>query len=522
MMAIPQYLLLLIVLILTACRGTREEQYQSPEASGYAYNEPFRPQFHFSPPENWMNDPNGMVYYDGEYHLFYQYYPDSTVWGPMHWGHAVSKDLVYWEHLPIALYPDSLGLIFSGSAVMDLENTSGFGSKEAPPMVAIFTHHSQEKERSGKPYQYQSLAYSLDKGRTWEKYSGNPVLPNQGIPDFRDPKVFWHEDSSRWMMILAVKDHVEFYSSPDLKEWTFLSEFGRDAGGHGGVWECPDLFPLTAENGTTKWVLLLSINPGGPLGGSASQYFVGEFDGKSFTSDFENEEIKWLDRGSDNYAGVTWSNIPETDGRRLFIGWMSNWNYGQLVPTKVWRSAMTLPRSLGLLRKGDSWLVTSQPIRELDQLEVNSTPFVRQMIDGLANYSELVDEGTFRVQLELIPSAQKHDFLITFSNREGEKVNIGYNSDKKLFSFDRLSAGEDDFYYDFGKAHEINFQPDSDTLNLDIFVDHASVEVFVNKGELVMTELVFPTTPYINFSLDTKSSPLLVNGELSELRSIWK
>lgn len=265
-------------LMLGAC-GTNGKVADPSAVDTTFYTEPYRLQFHFSPKANWMNDPNGLVHYNGEYHLFYQYYPDGTKWGPMHWGHAVSKDLFHWEHLPIALYPDSLGLIFSGSAVADVKNTSGFGSMQNPPLVAIFTYHSMEKEKVGKTdYQNQGVAYSVDNGRTWTKYENNPVLKNQGIKDFRDPKVFWHEASAKWVMILAVKDHVELWNSKDLKVWNKLSDFGIDYGGHGGVWECPDLFEATIEGTSEKrWVMLVSINPGGPNGGSATQYFIGDF-----------------------------------------------------------------------------------------------------------------------------------------------------------------------------------------------------------------------------------------------------
>ena len=308
-----------------------------------------------------MNDPNGMVFYEGEYHLFYQHYPDDNVWGPMHWGHTVSQDMVNWKHMPIALYPDELGYFFSGSAVIDWQNTSGLGTVDNPPMVAIYNYHepvgAEDPDRTD--FQYQGIAFSLDKGRTWTKYDNNPVLNNPGIRDFRDPKVMWFEPTQRWIMTLAVKDHISFYSSPDLISWTHESDFGLEVGGHGGVWECPDLFALQVDDSDeVKWVLLVSINPGGPAGGSATQYFVGEFDGASFIMDpsfapqvtppagSDEERAVWMDYGPDNYAGVTWSDVPDSDGRRLFIGWMSNWSYSQVVPTTVWRSAMTVPREL--------------------------------------------------------------------------------------------------------------------------------------------------------------------------------
>ncbi|HZH37827.1 MAG TPA: glycoside hydrolase family 32 protein, partial [Flavisolibacter sp.] len=306
-----------------------------------AYNEPHRPQIHFTPKTAWMNDPNGMVYHNGTYHLFYQHNPDSTVWGPMHWGHATTKNLVHWQHQPVKLFPDSLGTIFSGSAVVDVNNTSGFGSKGKVPLVAIFTHHNPVMEKAGRnDFQYQSLAFSLDEGKTWTKYTGNPVVKNPGIRDFRDPKVMWHQGSGKWIMTLATLDRVTFYSSSNLKDWLKESEFGKELGAHGGVWECPDLFPLE-YNGEQVWVLLVSINPGGPNGGSATQYFTGRFDGKTFTP--LQTDTQWIDYGPDNYAGITWSN---TGKRKIFLGWMSNWQYAAAVPTQTWRSAMTIPRDL--------------------------------------------------------------------------------------------------------------------------------------------------------------------------------
>jgi fructan beta-fructosidase len=258
-----------------------------------------------------MNDPNGMVYYKGEYHLFYQHYPEKSVWGPMHWGHAISTDLVHWEHMPIAIYPDSLGYIFSGSAVADYNNTSGLGTKENPPLVAFFTYHDMKAEKEGRftEIESQAIAYSLDKGRTWTKYKGNPVVKNPGIRDFRDPKVIWHNDSKQWIMSIASGQVIKFYSSPNCLDWTYLSEFGEGRGEHGGVWECPDLFPLQVKGSNeTKWVLIVNINPGGPAGGSATQYFVGDFNGKEFIS--AQSKTQWMDYGKDNYAGVTWSNAP--------------------------------------------------------------------------------------------------------------------------------------------------------------------------------------------------------------------
>jgi fructan beta-fructosidase len=446
----------------------------------------YRPQFHFTPANGWMNDPNGMFFYEGEYHLFYQYYPDSTVWGPMHWGHAVSKDIMHWEQLPIALYPDSMGYIFSGSAVVDTSNTSGLGTKENPPIVAVFTYHNMEGEKSGRiDYQTQGIAYSLDKGRSWTKYNKNPVLLNPGIKDFRDPKVSWNEVAKQWVMTLAVKDHIEFYSSPDLKQWTKLSEFGQTLGAHGGVWECPDLFSLSDNEGKMHWVLLVSINPGGPQGGSATQYFVGDFDGKNFTS--QDTITRWIDRGADNYAGVTWSDIPTSDGRRLFMGWMSNWQYAQVVPTKTWRSAMTLPRELSLRQTPNGLIVISKPVRKIVELfsEVGSECF----------NEPTTFQGPVMINFD-VPEEQVISFSL--ANAKGEKVRILLQNE--VFSVDRIQSGVTAFHETFPAVHSVPL--DNIKVNsVEIYVDASSLEIFINDGEIVMTELIFPSERYtmVNF-----------------------
>ncbi|CAF4628244.1 unnamed protein product, partial [Rotaria sp. Silwood2] len=283
-------------------------------------NEPHRPKIHFSPKAHWMNDPNGMVYNNGTYHLFFQYNPFSSIWGPMHWGHATSSDMIHWKEQPIAIYPDSLGTIFSGSAVVDKNNTAGFAKNGKMPLVAIYTQHNEAGEKAGNnDFQNQSIAYSNDDGKTWIKYSGNPVIKNPGIKDFRDPKVMWYEAQKKWLMTLATKDRITFYSSKDLKNWIKESEFGETIGAHDGVWECPDLFSMD-DNGKKVWVLIVNLNPGGPNKGSATQYFVGNFDGSTFIP--FNTTIKWIDYGPDEYAGITWSN---TGNRKIFLGWMSNW-----------------------------------------------------------------------------------------------------------------------------------------------------------------------------------------------------
>lgn len=495
---LPTYLAVLLVVM--ACNGVEEKK--APPAVA---NEPFRPLFHFSPAKAWMNDPNGMVWYRGTYHLFYQYFPDSTVWGPMHWGHATSKDLVHWEHQPVALYPDSLGYIFSGSAVVDSANTSGLGREGKVPMVAIFTHHNPEGEKAGSTtFQNQSIAYSLDEGKTWTKYSGNPVLKNPGIRDFRDPKVRWNEEGKKWVMTLATQDRVSFFSSPDLKSWKKESEFGQSAGAHGGVWECPDLFPLV-HNGEKIWVLLVSINPGGPNGGSATQYFTGQFDGTRFIPFDTN--TRWIDYGPDDYAGVTWSN---TGNRTLFMGWMSNWQYAQLVPTKTWRSAMTVPRELQLVKSGNAYLLTSTPVSELSTLAETNTDATGTM------------RGSFTGPIRLELSATKPTaFQLELSNKRGQQVVIGFDNRTSSYYIDRTASGATAFEKGFAARHKAPRLATAQTQELTLLVDRASVELFADSGRTVMTSIFFPDEEFSSFKLQSPETKNFTSVQFSTLRSTF-
>lgn len=485
-------------------------------------SEPHRPQFHFSPPSNWMNDPNGMVYHKGEYHLFYQHNPGGTTWGPMHWGHAVSKDMVSWEHLPIALYPDENGTIFSGSAVVDENNTSGLGSKENPAMVAIFTYHNEKLERAGRnDYQTQGLAFSLDNGRTWKKYDKNPILKNPGIKDFRDPKVSWNEIAGQWVMTLAVLDHIEFYGSKNLIEWTKLSEFGKTSGAHGGVWECPDLFPLKV-NGQEKWVLLVSINPGGPNKGSATQYFIGDFDGKNFKNDNSEQTTHWVDYGTDNYAGVTWANVPKSDGRRLFLGWMSNWLYANEVPTATWRSAMTVPRELRLQQTPAGIRLTNVPVKELQKLRMGTTAIKTQEVNGSLDLSNRYKLNSSLQELELnLDLSQAQEAVVRFSNDRGEHLDVGYSVSRKELYIDRTQAGRTSFKDNFSGRHTAPLELENGKLKLHLFLDVASVEVFANDGKTVMTDVFFPNEDFTRTELISTGKTQLQASKVYNLRSIW-
>ncbi|QWU17263.1 fructan beta-fructosidase [Paenibacillus sophorae] len=488
-----------------------------------SYSETFRPQFHYSPEANWLNDPNGLVWYEGEYHLFYQHHPHSTVWGPMHWGHAVSKDLVYWEELPIALWPDHNGAIFSGSAVVDWHDTTGFFNGGSG-LVAVFTHHDTQTP-SGVPRQSQSLAYSSDKGRTWTMYEGNPVLEDERHVDYRDPKVFWDSERERWAMVLAAGQRILFYHSPDLIHWSFGSEFGASEGSHDGVWECPDLFrlPVDGGSGESKWVLIVSIGPSDELAeGSRTQYFVGEYDGVSFVSDNPPDTVLWLDHGRDNYAGVTWSDVPAQDGRRLFIGWMNNWKYANLLPTEAWRGAMTLPRELGLAVCEDGVRLRQMPVKELEALREKEFRINHAVINaGDGNLLQDIHGSALEIEAEIkLTGASAFGFRIHGS--AGQGTVIGYDASRSYVFIDRRNAGISDFHPDFSCEHGADLKPSGDILKLRIFADHSSVEVFAGDGRVALTDQVFPGPEHQNLELYVQEGSIeIISLHVYGLKSIW-
>jgi fructan beta-fructosidase len=503
-------ILMLAAFITVACVCKAQDSPKKP------YTEQYRPQVHFSPKAHWVNDPNGMVYFNHTYHLFFQYYPRDIVWGPMHWGHAVSKDLVHWKELPIALYPDSLGYIFSGSAVVDSNNTSGFGKKGRIPMVAIFTHHDPKGEKAGtEVFQNQSIAYSLDNGTTWIKYGGNPVLRNPGIKDFRDPKVMWYAKQKKWVMTLATKDHITFYSATDLKEWKKESEFGLKEGAHGGVWECPDLFPLKL-NGKTYWVLVVNLNPGGPNGGSATQYFVGSFDGHQFTP--IDTLTRWLDYGPDEYAGITWSN---SGSRKIFLGWMSNWEYANQVPTEKWRNAMTIPRDLHLKQSKQGIVITSAPVPELANINANTSVsknvVVNRTLDLNAKVAKLQSQYILKLN-----TAQLKGYTIKLSNKKGEEVLIGYDDAEDQYFIDRTKSGRVDFQKDFSGRFTAPRLSTSKSADLTIVIDKASVELFADGGLTTMTAIYFPNEEYTGLAINVNGALKLNTLTITGLKSIWK
>ncbi len=516
--------LLIIVISLgsVACHHKSNSANDSKDkiVSAY-YQEPHRPQIHFSPEANWMNDPNGMVYYDGEYHLFYQYYPDSTVWGPMHWGHAISRDMIHWQHLPIALYPDSLGYIFSGSAVIDWNNTSGLQKGVHPPMIAIFTHHDIDGEQNQtNTFQYQSIAYSHDKGRTWEKYLENPVVSNPGIKDFRDPKVIWDGERAQWVMVFAAYDKALFYTSPNLIDWKPTGSFGI-SGDH-RLWECPDLFPMTIQGSNeVKWVLITSIQKDAPNGGTATGYFVGDFDGHTFKGDPSSQQ--WLDYGTDNYAFVTWSDIPEEDGRRVGIGWMSNWQYAQVVPTTPWRSAMTLPRELRLHKSGYDYTLRSQIVDEFSTIKELEGRVVLQE-QRYTTLSELADISSHHAIELNVTLKVPINGIVSFAlkNSVDEELHFGYNVSDQTYFIDRTFAGKNDFNDHFGNYHKAQANYDKEVLSLQVVLDRSSIELFADKGQTVMTDIYFASEAYTTLSIDASTNDVeLIGGSIIPLSRIW-
>jgi sucrose-6-phosphate hydrolase SacC (GH32 family) len=643
----PALAIIVVGLSVTAC--VAQTATSEADADATPYREPYRPQFHFTPEVNWMNDPNGMVYFDGEYHLFYQYNPFGDKWGHMSWGHAVSADMVHWEHLPLAIPEVDEIMAFSGSAVVDWNNTSGFGVDGEPPLVAIYTGR-----RNTDNIQWQEIAFSQDRGRTWAKYGGNPVL-DIGSTEFRDPKVFWHEESETWIMAvaLAMDRKISFYSSPDLKTWTHLSDFGP-AGAIGGVWECPDLFRLPVEGtpGEYRWVLQVDIGGGSIAGGSGAQYFVGDFDGTRFFAEtvtpheevpegvlfeaFEGEDLgtwevtgeafgvgpasgavgnqnpvigflgsglansfhggdattgtltspefrishphinflisggdhpgetgmellvdgeavrsatgrdseildwhawdvsdllgqtaririfdhhtggwghinvdhimfadapaqasveraDWVDWGKDFYAAQSWSDVAEGDGRRLWLAWMSNWQYAQDVPTTPWRSAMSIPREVKLRQYDEGILMIQEPVQELEALRRNHVRLENRTVNGTSTL--LADAGVQGKTLEIIADFEPGDaeeFGLKVRQGNGEETIIGYNVAAGEIFVDRTRSGQVDFSTQFPGVHAAPLPPADGSITMHVFVDWSSVEVFANDGRVVITDLIFP------------------------------
>jgi fructan beta-fructosidase len=475
--------------------------------------EPFRPHYHFTPERNWINDPNGLVFYQGEYHLFFQYNPFGDKWGHMSWGHAVSRDLLHWDQLPVAL-PEADGLmIFSGSTVVDWRNSSGFGENGKPPLVAMYTGH-----RAADGRQAQCIAWSNDRGRSWNKFSGNPVLDVESN-NFRDPKVFWYEPTQRWVMVVSMAEQrrIQFYNSIDLKYWNLLSEFGP-TGATNGVWECPDMFPLRVEGNPHRiaWVLVVNVGTGSPAGGSGTQYFVGYFDGQTFTPEIllvSPREALWADFGPDCYAAVSWSDIPKSDGRRIWLGWMSNWEYAQEVPTAPWRNAMTIPRELSLRSTPQGLRLMQAPVRELERLRGHRYTFKVDSIKRANQWLRKKNIGSDSLEmiLDLEPGHGGQCGLRVLKG-PGEETLVGFDEVSKRVFVDRSRSGNVSFHEFFPGIHHAQTQTVDGRIRLHLFIDACSLELFVNDGEVVFTELVFPSPGSRQLELFSRASDAVIHS----------
>jgi len=478
-----------------------------------SYREPYRPQFHFTPSKNWMNDPNGLVYFDGEYHLFYQYNPFGNKWGHMHWGHAVSRDLFRWKHLPIALAEEDSVMIFSGSAAVDTRNSTGFGLEGQIPLVAVYTAHIISDSVKPDDYrQEQHLAYSLDKGRTWKKYEGNPIL-NTGKKDFRDPKVFWHSESLRWVMAVVLpKEHlVQFYTSTNLKNWTHASDFGP-AGDVQDIWECPDLLqiPVINQPGKTKWVLINSQQV-------TMQYFVGEFDGKSFTSENNITKVYRPDYGPDYYAGITFNNLPAGHAP-ILIGWANNWRYANDIPTSPWKSAMALPRELMLKKTGNKYTLIQKPAKEIRSLRSGTTEWLNLKVKGKRILP--VKGQVFEMHITMGTSTISG---VNLAVKNEKKVQVGYDPVKKELYIDRGDYADAGFSKAFSamSRYSVPINPSKNEIKLQIFFDKSIIEVFANDGETVLTMQVFTEEENDGVELFSNGEGKFNLVKFSKLKSTW-
>ena len=470
------------------------------------YQEPFRPQFHFSPARNWTNDPNGLVYFEGEYHLFFQFNPFGDRWGHMSWGHAVSSDLVRWRELPVAIPEEHGVMIFTGSTVADLHNSSGFCTGGKPCLVAIYTGH-----KTGS--QTQNLAFSNDRGRTWTKYAGNPVL-DLHLADFRDPKVIWSEGGKRWVMAVSLpNDHkVRFYGSADLKRWETLSDFGP-AGATGGQWECPELFelPVEAKPGQTRWVLKVGLNPGGIEGGSGEQYFIGRFDGQRFTNDNSPALTLWTDYGKDCYCALTFNNLP-AGKPQVMIGWMNNWQYAADVPTSPWRGQMTAPRKLALRDGPDGLRLVQQPIDALRELRKQHL-----LLDG---YHPSRLESPFELE-STVPLGDAREVGWRLLASDGTFTLVGFDREKQQLFVDRTHSGDTSFNKDFPTRTTAPLRLEGARVRFRVLVDRNSIEVFAEDGRIAMTNLVFPPPAARDVQFYSKGDTSSVTADVWTLGSIW-
>jgi fructan beta-fructosidase len=508
-----------LIPIIFAVLGSAGDESASP-----IYDQPYRPQYHFSPRQNWTNDPNGLVYFQGEYHLFFQYNPFGEQWGHMSWGHAVSHDLLHWHELPVALPEHDGIMIFTGSTVVDEQNSSGFCTGGIPCLVAIYTGHTPAAG-SRHALQTQNVAYSNDRGRTWTKYGANPIL-NLNLADFRDPKVFWSKRTKRWIMLVSLPDDhkVRIYGSPNLKKWEQLSEFGP-AGATGGQWECPELFemPVNGDRSETRWVLKVGLNPGGLQGGSGEQYFVGRFDGTRFVNDNPPSRTLWTDYGKDCYCALTFNGLPQHHPP-VMIGWMNNWQYAAALPTAPWRGQMTIPRKLSLRTTPDGIRLFQEPIDSLQQLQERPFKLSDQSLEQLNRRLSNAPYGkshTFKIQSTLsLGMSQEVGWKLLAD--DGSSTIVGYDTRTRQLFVDRRHSGVVGFSKEFPVRTTAPLVLRGNLLRLQILVDRCSVEVFAEGGRIAMTNLGFPLVGAQDLQMYSKGGePGRISLELSELRSIY-
>ncbi|MGC8518722.1 MAG: glycoside hydrolase family 32 protein [Steroidobacteraceae bacterium] len=485
-----------------------------PVGAGAWYDQPYRPQVHFSPARHWMNDPNGLVYFKGRYHLFFQYNPYGSRWGHMSWGHAVSRDLVHWRQWPVAIPEGRRNMIFSGSVVLDRRDTSGFGAPGQVPLVAIYT----ASPRDGHGPQTQDLAYSLDGGMHWRKYAGNPVL-DIGRRNFRDPKVFWYAPLHHWVMVvsLAKARRVSFYSSPDLKRWTHTGDFGP-AGNTRGVWECPDLMQLPVENrpGATRWVLKVDSQHLAPGDGGAGQVFVGRFNGRTFVA--SQRTAQSLDLGEDYYASTSWSNLPDPGPGAIMLGWMDNWLYAQDAPTAPWRGAMAFPRRVFLRLTDGTYRLMQRPVGAIRSLRGSPRSLARAALGSEQPLFRVAASGSAHEIRARVQVGRRGRFAWVIGSGDGRTVTLAYDAARRRFAVSR--AGLYRFSGKFDSRHGAPFQSPAGRIDLDVIIDRSSVEAFVDGGALTVAELMFPDHGAYTVRLRTRGARV-ERLELYRLRSIW-
>ncbi|KAJ5722656.1 Extracellular exo-inulinase inuE [Penicillium malachiteum] len=517
------------------------------------YTEVYRPQFHFSPEKNWMNDPCGLFYHEGVYHLYFQYNPGGITWGNMSWGHATSDDLTHWEEHPVALlaegYPGNVTeMYYTGSAVVDTNNTSGFGTNGETPIVAVYTSQYEMTQTlpSGEEVLWdqesQSLAHSLDNGKTWKTYdAGNPVIEYPPSPyrdqyeNFRDPFVFWHPESQKWVLVTSLAEihRLVIWTSDNLKDWSVASEFGP-VNAVGGVWECPNLFPLHVDDSETtqKWVLIVGLNPGGPPGtvGSGDQYFIGDFNGTTFIPDSDsiysaNTTSNWLDWGPDYYASSAYNGLDAE--HHVQLGWMNNWQYGESIPTYPWRSAMAAPRRLSLKTINGKVTLIQAPHESWKSIQnqktdthswksfeigMQSLGSIGKTLDINLSFSGIKETGSNKGEFGIIVHA---------TSNLTQQTRIGYDFEEGKMFVDRRKSGDVGFDGTFPRKYFAPSRLESDgSVNLRILVDWSSVEVF--NGESTLTAQVFSSEDATyGYIFSTEGSTQNVSLKISEVSSIW-